>query len=166
MGFSVAPLALPLLPKGAGSSALELQAMKKAISLNPQIASEAATASMGIPTLTPSSAQNSFLALGPKALNPLDGTKGHTEAEVKKASQDFEGIFLRMVFKEMRNSVEKSSLFGNSRAMEFFEEMHDEQLSQQLAASGGLGIGTMVYQSLQKTILPHQKTFSSYKPYS
>jgi Rod binding domain-containing protein len=66
---------------------------------------------------------------------------------------------MQMLFKEMRNSVEKSNLLGNSQGMEFFESMYDSGLTQQLASAGGLGIGHMVYEKLKGATLPHQKTF-------
>src|SRR5665213_4006651 len=96
----------------------------------------------------------------PRAMNSLDGTKTHTDAELKQVAQNFESIFIQMMFKEMRNSVEKSNLFGNSQATQFFESMKDEEMSKQLATSGGIGLGNMVYQSLKKATESHLKTFS------
>jgi hypothetical protein len=96
----------------------------------------------------------------PRVLNSLDGTKTHTDAELKQVAQNFESIFIQMMFKEMRNSVEKSNLFGNSQASQFFESMKDEEMSKQLATSGGIGLGNMVYQSLKKATESHLKTFS------
>lgn len=93
------------------------------------------------------------------ALNPLSGNNNHSDAQLKKVSKNFEAIFMRMLFKEMRNTVQKTGIMGNSQALDFFETMRDEQLSETLADSGGLGIGKMIYQKLKEASLPHQKSF-------
>jgi peptidoglycan hydrolase FlgJ len=134
--------------------------LQAAIALKPSIASQAFNQLEGVsssaflnplkPTLNP---------LHP-VLNSLSEPQDHSDAELKKVSKDFEAVFMRMLFKEMRSSVEKSSLMGNSRAMEFFENLQDDQMSSKLASAGGLGIGNVVYQRLKATIVQHQKTFS------
>jgi Rod binding domain-containing protein len=91
-------------------------------------------------------------------MNPLTGTPTYSPAELKKVSQNFESIFMRMMFKEMRDSVQKSDLFGDSRTMGFFQSMSDDQLSDTLSAAGGIGLGKMIYQQLQQVTGPHQKT--------
>ncbi len=103
---------------------------------------------------------NALLPLDKSSLlNPLSGPAQHTDAQLREVSKNFESIFMRMLFKEMRNTVEKSNALGNSRSMEFFENMRDEQLSDSLASAGGIGIGKMIYQKLKETTLPHQKMF-------
>ena len=79
---------------------------------------------------------------------------------MQEVSKNFEAIFIRMLLREMRNTVQKSNIFGNSRTVEFFETMRDEQLADQLASSGGLGIGNLVYQRLLEATGSHQKTYS------
>jgi flagellar protein FlgJ len=100
------------------------------------------------------------LVRGTAGLNPLHGPAIHSDAEIKQVAKNFESIFLEMMMKEMRNSVQKSGLMGNSRGMEFFEGMYDEQLSRQLSTGGGIGLGQMVYEKLKAATVPHQKTFS------
>lgn len=89
----------------------------------------------------------------------LGSAHAHSDAQIKKVSKDFEAIFLQMMLKEMRNSVQKSGLMGNSQATDFFESMQDEQISRQLASAGGIGIGNVIYGQLQKASAPHQKSF-------
>ncbi len=90
----------------------------------------------------------------------LTEAHSHSDAQIRQVSKDFESIFIQMMLKEMRNSVQKSSLMGNSQATQFFESMQDEQLSHQLANAGGIGIGNVIYKQLQKASVSHQKTFS------
>ncbi len=88
----------------------------------------------------------------------LNSAHVHTDAQMKKVAQDFEAIFLRMMLKEMRDSVEKSGLMGNSQATDLFQSMQDEQMANKLAGAGGIGLGSMVYQQLQKDYSAQQKT--------
>jgi flagellar protein FlgJ len=96
-------------------------------------------------------------------LNPLhpvfqlNSSSTHSDAQMKKVSKDFEAIFMRMLLKEMRDSVQKSGLMGNSMATGFFESMQDGQLADHLASAGGIGLGSMVYRQLQKDYSSHQK---------
>lgn len=130
--------------------------LQNAMDIQPGIASKALGQAVGSVSITsPTIPLNTA-----RAMNSLSGAKTHTDAELKQVAQNFESIFIQMMFKEMRNSVEKSNLFGNSQATQFFESMRDEEMSKQLAASGGIGLGNMVYQSLKRATESHLKTFS------
>jgi len=96
------------------------------------------------------------------ALDPVSNTQpsGRTDSEIQKVSKDFEAIFLRMLFKEMRNTIQKTGLMGNSRAMEYFESMYDEQVAQQMTEAGGVGFANVVYQQLRQSTMPHVRTWS------
>jgi peptidoglycan hydrolase FlgJ len=145
------------MPYSIESKGFPTSALQQALSLQPTTASNAA----GI-ALRNASGFGQASSTNPTSIstNFLSGTVEHSDAELLKVSQSFESIFLRMIFKEMRNSVQKSAVMGNSRAMEFFETMRDDQLSEHLASSNLLGIGKMVYDKLKETSLAHQKTFS------
>ena len=62
----------------------------------------------------------------------------------------FESMFLSMILKEMRQSLEPGGLFGqdNSDIMGGFFDLY---LGQHLAQTGSLGIGAMVKQQLLRT---------------
>jgi flagellar protein FlgJ len=157
VNYSTQPIAsLATFDLSQASKGLPLSALKAAISLQPALASQAADQVI----LGPSGLSHLGKNLSPQALNPLSGLPSHSDTEIKQVAKNFESIFMQMMFKEMRNSVQKSNLFGNSQGMEFFESMYDEQLTQKLASAGGLGIGQMVYKKLKSATLPHQKTFS------
>ena len=49
------------------------------------------------------------------------------DAAIKKAAQQFEAMFLQMMMKSMRATVEKGGLF-DSQASETFEQMYDQQI--------------------------------------
>lgn len=143
---SMAPMSLFSDPK-----AIPISLLGKAFALKPSLTAQAA----GQVVLGPSGLNHLT-----KSLSPLNGISSHSDAELKTVSQNFESLFMDMLMKEMRNSVQKSNLLGNSQGMEFFESMYDQQLTQRLASSGGLGIGRMIYDRLKQVTQPHQKTFS------
>jgi flagellar protein FlgJ len=132
-------------------------ALQKALELQPNVASQALSQAVGAASASASPMMSLNTA---RALNALNGTKTHTDAEMKQVSQNFESIFIQMMIKEMRNSVEKSNLFGNSQATQFFESLRDEEMSKQLASSGGIGIGDVIYQRLKQATDSHVKTSS------
>lgn len=156
MNLTVQPLTTTPMELLGSSKPLPVQVMGAAFSLKPSIASEAASQVM----MGPSGLSHLTKGLSPSALNPLSGLPAHTDAELKSVAQNFESIFMQMLMKEMRNSVQKSNLLGNSKGMEFFESMYDEQLTQKLASAGGIGLGHMFYEKLKQVTQPHQKTFS------
>ena len=139
-----------------GSKGIPLNLLGTAFSLKPSLAAQAA----GQVLMGPAGMNHLTKSQTPAGLNSLQGLPSHSEAELKEVSKNFESIFMGMVMKEMRNSVQKSDLFGNSQGMEFFQSMYDEQLTRQLASSGGMGIGHMVYERLKQITQPHQRAFS------
>jgi flagellar protein FlgJ len=143
--FSILPLGM-----GESSKGFPVASLQKAFSLEPGLVSKAADkVTFGV----------SGLSHVTKGVDSLSGPSTHSDAEIKAVSKNFESIFMQMLFKEMRDSVQKSDLFGNSQGMEFFQGMYDDQMSQQLASAGGLGIGRLVYDRLKATTESHQKTF-------
>lgn len=79
--------------------------------------------------------------------------KGENSDEALRAvSQQFEAMFLQMIMKSMRdatNSLNEDSLL-NTQYTEQFQEMHDEQLVQNLSMQGGLGLSEVLYQQLSR----------------
>lgn len=69
---------------------------------------------------------------------------------LKKACQDFESIFVQMVFKNMRSTVPEDGLFEKSQAQSIFEGMLDEELSKKVSSAGGMGLADILYEQLQK----------------
>ena len=73
-------------------------------------------------------------------------------AKLKRATTDFEAIFIGEILKEMHSDASEGGLFGNSFEMGTYREMYDEAIAQQLAKSGILGIGKMLYQELAPAV--------------
>jgi len=68
-------------------------------------------------------------------------------SEVTGVAQQFESLFLNLMLKEMRKSIQKSGLLG-SDAMETYEQMFDQQVALGMAKAGGIGIGKFVENQL------------------
>jgi Rod binding domain-containing protein len=155
MNLSVQSVAVPPLPASFGDTVFSKPDLQKALSLQPTVAFQA------LQTVSGNSALPDVSMMPTSAVvNSVNGTANHTDAEIKKAAQDFEAIFMRMLFKQMRNTVEKSGLLGSSSTMEFFESMKDEQMADQLASAGGIGVGKIIYEKLKQATEPHLKTYS------
>ncbi len=69
------------------------------------------------------------------------------------AAQQFEGVFVGMMLKEMRASVSEDSLFGKSPATDLFNSMLDDTRAQSMAKTESLGIGKLLEAQLKQTVL-------------
>ncbi|GAA0857131.1 flagellar assembly peptidoglycan hydrolase FlgJ [Aliiglaciecola litoralis] len=75
------------------------------------------------------------------------GDKGALE----EAAKQFEAIFMQMMLKSMRKAqdaqADKDSPF-NSQQVQFYRDMHDQQLAVDLSTRGGVGIADIIVQQL------------------
>ncbi|MGV8145798.1 MAG: rod-binding protein [Alkaliphilus sp.] len=65
-----------------------------------------------------------------------------------EACKQFEAIFLNMMMQQMRKSVWSGELTEKSQAREIFESMKDEQMTEEMARAGGIGLAKQLYQQL------------------
>lgn len=75
-------------------------------------------------------------------------SKSSEDKDLKKVSQDFESIFINMMLKTMRSTIVEGGFIEKSFGTKAYESMLDEEMSKEMAKSGGLGISEMVYKSL------------------
>src|SRR5262245_7826100 len=66
---------------------------------------------------------------------------------VAAVAQGFEGMFASLLIKQMRQTLEPTSLFGQDTG-DVLGGLFDLFLGQHMAQAGGLGIGQMVKQQL------------------
>jgi|SRR5690554_166621 len=76
--------------------------------------------------------------------------KGEEEQALRKAAEHFESIFMSQLLSSMRQANE---VFGsdnplNTQYTKFYEDMHDQQLSSDLAKHGSLGLADLIVQQL------------------
>jgi len=74
------------------------------------------------------------------------------EKELKSACADFEAVFIQKTFEEMKKSIPKSGLLGNSREEEIYFSMYFEELSKEIAHGKGIGIGEELYKDLSRRV--------------
>ncbi len=72
------------------------------------------------------------------------------KAALKEVAQQFEGIFVQMLMKSMRdaNAIFESDSPMNSQYTKFYEQMRDQQMSVDLSTKGILGLADLMVQQL------------------
>lgn len=79
--------------------------------------------------------------------------------KLEKAAKEFEGIFMDIVMKSMRSTVEESDFMGDSKKAQFFQEMLDSEYSKASTERQGLGLAKAIVKQLsQATPLPGGKS--------
>ena len=74
------------------------------------------------------------------------------DAGLRKASNEFEAIFIQQMLKTMRKSSLESDFVKKSEGEKLFRSMLDEQYAIISAKSGRLGLGEMIYEQLKSNI--------------
>lgn len=67
---------------------------------------------------------------------------------LKKACSEFEGLMLNMVLKGMRRTVNRSGFLDGGQGEKIFQDMYDQEITNQASMSGGVGLGKMLYDQL------------------
>jgi Rod binding domain-containing protein len=63
--------------------------------------------------------------------------------------QEFESIFVKMMLKEMRNSVDKTdALLSGGWAEDIYQDMLDDEYSKSMAKNAGFGLADQLYKQL------------------
>ena len=83
--------------------------------------------------------------------------RGDEQAAAKEVGQQFEAMFLQMVFKSMREASEplKSDLTSSS-SLDTFEQMYHQELAQTMSQKGSLGLGDWLAEQVTKQASPKQ----------
>ncbi len=95
------------------------------------------------------------LAVNPPPL-PLPmkpGGKKIDEKKLKKASEDFEALFINQLLQSMRRTVLKSKLLEDAPGKEVYQSLFDREISKKMAQKGALGVGKIIY----RNVLEHEK---------
>jgi flagellar protein FlgJ len=75
------------------------------------------------------------------------------EAKLKKASEDFEALFINQLMQSMRRTVLKSKLLEDAPGKEAYQSLFDREISKKMAQKGALGVGKIIY----RNVMEHQK---------
>jgi len=69
---------------------------------------------------------------------------------LREVAQQFEAMFIQQIMKTMREAgIEGGQLF-ESQAMETFQNMHDKEISLQMAKRGSFGLADMLVKSMER----------------
>jgi len=78
---------------------------------------------------------------------------------LKESAQQFEGLFIQMMMKSMRDaSAPMKDEDNQSQAMETFEGMFDKEVSLQMSKRGAMGVGAFMERAVNQQILPLPST--------
>jgi murein DD-endopeptidase MepM/ murein hydrolase activator NlpD len=80
------------------------------------------------------------------------------KGELKKASEQFEAIFLAYLLKVMRETIEESGLTEGGFGKSIYTELFDQEISVNMARRGALGISDMLYRDLSARALNNGQT--------
>ncbi len=67
--------------------------------------------------------------------------------KLKEACKSFEGIFMQIMYKQMKKTVPESDLLTKSTGREIFEDMLDDELINS-AKERGIGLADILYRQL------------------
>lgn len=84
-------------------------------------------------------------------MRSLSGNANEESLDV--VAKQLESVFLQMMIKSMREAnkaFESEMMDGQSR--DFYQEMHDQQLSLSLGQKGGIGLADMIVAQLKVTM--------------
>lgn len=74
------------------------------------------------------------------------------EAQLYKACQELESVFINQLIQTMRSTVPKSEFLGDSFATETFESMLYEEYANKMSKTNTMGIAQLIYQQLKTNI--------------
>ncbi|HMV78027.1 MAG TPA: rod-binding protein [Leptospiraceae bacterium] len=70
------------------------------------------------------------------------------------ASVEFESIFVKLMLKEMKNSVHKEGLIHGGHAEEIFEDMLYDEYAKNISQNESLGLAEEIYNTLSRNLPP------------
>ena len=78
----------------------------------------------------------------------VNGLSDKQRQQAKKVSQDFEGLFIGMMMKTMRETVAKDKVTGGGHGEEVYRSMLDEQFVAATVKRGGFGLAKQIEQDI------------------
>ena len=103
--------------------------------------------SQNIPGTTDDAAEKAKL-LSSRKLSPDGAIDEKHRQKLKKISQDFEGLFVGMMLKSMRETVGKEKLTNGGHGEDIFKSMLDQEYVAAASKSGGFGLAKQIEKEL------------------
>lgn len=82
--------------------------------------------------------------------------KRKEDAKLKAACKDMEAVFLNMMLTQMRATVPKGNLIGESSGEKIMQSLLDTELTKNMSQAGGIGLADMLYRQLSKSTVKGQ----------
>jgi flagellar protein FlgJ len=103
------------------------------------------------PTVTLDTAAPPFRTAQRLALLANQATAGDpaANANLRRATQDFEALFVSWLLREMRQTVPQSDLLPKGPAGETYDALYDNALGQSVASGNGLGLAQLLEAKLR-----------------
>jgi flagellar protein FlgJ len=89
------------------------------------------------------------LAQGAKQAGVPDAAK--KRAEVREVAEQFESLFLNLVMKSMRDTIQKSGLIDGGNAENIYTSMLDDEYAKQMAAQHSTGLADSIAEFMLRT---------------
>ncbi len=70
------------------------------------------------------------------------------DEEILSVSKEFESIFVGMMFKQMRDAIDRSDLLDGGLSQDIYEDMYYDELAKQAAKNESFEIAEAVYKQL------------------
>lgn len=86
-----------------------------------------------------------------RELTNAAGKDAKEDAKLKAACTEMEAVFLNLLLTQMRRTVPKNSLSGESSQQEMMRSMLDSEMTKDMAKAGGTGLADMLYRQLTLT---------------
>jgi flagellar protein FlgJ len=81
--------------------------------------------------------------------------RANSPEALRAVAQQFEAMFLNMIFKGMRDGKLADDVLGGD-GEELYQELHDQQLALHLSQTNSLGIADMMVRQLEKSLPPDE----------
>ena len=100
--------------------------------------------------ITPSNLSSDF-ALDVNSVGKLRlAAKTDSQATIKEVAKQFESLFVNMMLKSMRDATPKDGIFDSSQS-NMYTGILDQQMSQKLSSSGGLGLADFMVKQMTRS---------------
>lgn len=93
-----------------------------------------------------------FVKLGEMRAKAAQQGPAQSGKGLRQAAEQFEALFLNIMMKTMREATasnEEGDLFGSS-SVKTYESLFDQEIAQQMAKRGGLGLADMMVKSWER----------------
>ncbi len=83
----------------------------------------------------------------------IDKNLTKDEEALKKATEEFESIFIKMMLDSADKTIDrKSNMFYGGNSEEIFRGMLNDERAKEMAKSGDFGLAKMMYEQLSKNL--------------